>query len=376
MARLIVIVPLLLLVGARLFTWWAKARTARLQAAAIAARPAPGPAVVPSEHGLLPAARLVVQDARGLPGTAEALAAARAGDWRPVADHLAAVGTAPDLLWYRMRPFSDLAAEDDTWLRAWRRERPEDPQAALLHAEALVVIAWTVRSGRRAQHVTREQADGFHRVLGEAEAAAREAAALADPADPNALVSLARIARGLNWDNERFRALWADIVARDPHHTGAHLQALQYWCAKWRGSHELMHAFADAAASAAPAGSLLTALRLEAYWEQYAGTPEAPQGYLRPELGAALDAALADLAAAPADHHRLADARGWAALLLHRHGRHAEAVEQFRALGASLPLPWSQYEKPLAAFTGDRAAAVLAAVRTAAPAVGPAVGTA
>jgi hypothetical protein len=275
-----------------------------------------------------------------------------------------------------MRPFSDLAAEDDTWLQAWRRERPGDPQAALLHAEALVMIAWTVRGGKRAQHVTREQFDGFHRVLGEAEAAAREAAALADPADPNALVSLARIARGLGWDHERFRALWADIVARDPHHTGAHLQALQYWCAKWRGSHELMHAFADAAASAAPAGSLLTALRLEAYWEQFAGTPEAAQGYGRPEVGAALDAALADLAAAPADHHRLADARGWAALLLHRHGRHAEAVEQFRALGASLPLPWSQYEKPLAAFTGDRAAAVLAALRTAGPSVDPTVGTA
>ncbi|MFH8387091.1 hypothetical protein ACH4E7_40305 [Kitasatospora sp. NPDC018058] len=54
------------------------------------------------------------------------------------------------------------------------------------------------------------------------------------------------------------------MTARDPHHLRAHEGALQYWCAKWHGSHELMHTFVDAALADAPAGSLLTTLRVRA----------------------------------------------------------------------------------------------------------------
>ncbi|MEE1783279.1 hypothetical protein PUR71_10185 [Streptomyces sp. SP17BM10] len=110
------------------------------------------------------------------------------------------------------------------------------------------------------------------------------------------------IAMGQGWSNERYRALWAEIVAREPHHFGAHTAALQYWCEKWLGGDELMHEFADKAIADAPAGSLLTVLKLRAYWEQVLRDGSAASLHRSAEFTAALDAALADLAAADPAH--------------------------------------------------------------------------
>ncbi|MER7768641.1 hypothetical protein [Kitasatospora sp. NPDC096140] len=320
--------------------------------------------IVPADHGLLLGRELVLDDEPG-PEEEAALAAARAGDWQPAAAHLTADASA-DVRWMRQRALARLAAEDDTWLRAWRAERPEDPTAALVHADAMVHLAWNIRTSARAQHVTREQFDGFHRVLQEADGAAEAAMALAPAADPNPWVARISVAMGLGWSHERFRQLWSELTERDPHHWAAHNRALQYWCDKWHGSHQLMHGFIDEAIAAAPAGSLLAPMKLEAYYEQFGQDGEKLSAWKRPEVGAALDAALADLAAADPEHPRLRYARGWLAYALTRAGRPTEALAQYQALGRYIPQPFTNFNDPRQAFVDLRIDAVRGAVEAAA----------
>ncbi|MFD4655233.1 hypothetical protein ACFWP2_06315 [Kitasatospora sp. NPDC058444] len=315
--------------------------------------------IVPADHGLLLGKDLVL-DGGPEPDEAAALTAAKAGDWRPAAAYLAG-DAVPDVRWRRQRALAELAAEDDAWLRAWRAERPQDPTAALVHLDALVLLAWRIRTGAAAGEVTSEQARGFHRVLREAEEFAAEAVALA-PDDPNPWVAQISVAMGLGWSNDRFRELWAEITKRDPHHWAAHNRALQYWCDKWRGSHELMHRFLDEAIAAAPAGSLLAPIKLEAYWEQFVRDGDTLIAWERPDVGAALDAALADLAAADPDHPRIRYAQGWLAFALTRADRFTEALAQYQALGEYIPQPFTDRQDPRQFFIDLRVQAVKGAV--------------
>ncbi|MER5635937.1 hypothetical protein ABT095_03145 [Kitasatospora sp. NPDC002227] len=361
MARLIVIVPLLLLALAKLVTWWFKRRTAALEARkaafdqAVADRRAE---FDPAEHGLAPTAELAVKPLAG-PEHTEALAAARAGDWRPAAALIASAGTDWELRYLLSGPYRELAGEEDGWLRAWREAEPANADAAALHADSLVVLAWELRSSKAAAQVTREQFRNFHRVLQEAEAVSEEAVRLADPADPTPWLSRLPIGMGLNWSNETFEENFAEITKRVPLHWAAHFRALQYWCEKWHGSHELMHRFADTATAAAPAGSLLTVLKLEAWYEQLVRQKALDEAWAAPKVQAALDAALADLAAADPAHPKLDHARGWLAYMLGKAGRPAEALEQFQALGGVVPLPFSNFHDPVVAFDRYRTLAVL-----------------
>ncbi|TKA03066.1 DUF4034 domain-containing protein [Actinacidiphila oryziradicis] len=334
--------------------------------ARLARRPAPAPprtggrTINPADYGLVPRTGLIVQGNEITPEVAAALEAARVGDWRPAAGYLGRRGTDWDLAWTRLGPFHDLVLEDDRWLQAWRQEQPDNADAALLHADGLVGVAWQIRSSKLAPEVSREQFEGFHRVLREAEQAAYEAIQLAPTHDPNPYVVLIAAAMGLNWPNDRFRALWSEIASRAPQHWRAHDRALQYWCQKWHGSHELMHGFIDNAIATAPAGSLLPMLKLEAFREQFTRDDEPMTAWQRPEVTAALDTALADLAAADPAHPRLMAARGWLAYGLTRNGRGAEATEQYRALGNMVTWPWSGFNDPVGSFVGMRADAVLA----------------
>ena len=51
------------------------------------------------------------------------------------------------------------------------------------------------------------------------------------PDDPTPWNTLLTLARGLRRDHDEFRAMWTELIARDPLHHNGHLQALQYWCA-------------------------------------------------------------------------------------------------------------------------------------------------
>jgi hypothetical protein len=304
-------------------------------------------------YGLVPGDRLDVRYAGPDPEADAVAAAALAGDWRRAAAYLAEAGRDWDLRWYRLGIVSHAAAQDDTWLKAWRAEYPQDPSAALVHADALVRLAGRVRGAKGAKHTTVEQFEGFHRLLAEALPACHEAARMA-PEDPSPWVAQITIALGLGWSHDDFRALWAEITARDPHHYGAHQAALQYWCAKWRGSHELMFAFAEQAAASAPPASLLPALRLYAIFEQ-----ENREGskaiYEQPFVTAAVDATLDAITRVPPTHHRLPTIRHLLANALFRTHRYAEAVELFHAVGGYIgSVPWSYFGDPAKAFIHAR----------------------
>ncbi|WP_354642099.1 DUF4034 domain-containing protein [Kitasatospora camelliae] len=351
MAVLILLVPLLIWAGAKLVTWYFKNKLARLEK-----KIADHAAVtedLAAELGLPAGEELDLSrpgpPTRGTAVVAAARPAAEKGDWKPFAEYLAEAGEDWDVRYHRLQPIAEAAAEEDGWLKAWQAAEPGSPDAALVHATALIELAWEVRSAKQAKHVSREQFEAFHRILGEAVAASDVAAELA-PADPSPWVSRLPVAMGLGWSHEEFGAVWDEVVRRAPHHYSAHQTALQYWCAKWRGSHELMTAFADRAAADAPPRSLLSGLRLVALHE-LEFTQDDYSAWQTPEAQHALDRVLADLETVPADDHRVPALRQLLAYGLTHNRRWAEAVEQFRLIGKYIGgAPWTYTGDPAGVF--------------------------
>lgn len=280
-----------------------------------------------------------------------AVAAARAGDWAPAAALLD--GTAATRDWERRTAYveklADVAAEDDAWLSAWEAARPDDPGAALLRARSSVFLAWKVRGSKRAAHTTSEQFEGFHRTLARTRHEHARAAELAVPGDPSPYVGEIWTAIGLGYPHEEMRRIWDDITSRAPHHYEAHFSALQYWCGKWHGSQELARAFAVKAAAEAPPGTLLTAFPLIAHFEH--DESDSADVDRTPEMYAAVDAALADAAAADPDHPRLAEVRHLLAYYLYLQERWEPALEQFRLVDGYVgALPWRYRGDPAGEF--------------------------
>ncbi|QNS04442.1 hypothetical protein [Streptomyces xanthii] len=302
--------------------------------------------------GLIPVAEIDAESAMAPDPTAEAVKAAiKDGSWEEGARYLAAAGRDWQERDRRSSMLADEAVKDDGWLLAWRTARPGDADAALVHARSLVYLAWEIRGSKLARNTTREQFEGFHRVLGQAREAF--AAAQADAGDdPCPYIAELPLAMGLGYANERFEALWAEVEKRDPHHLAAHRAALQYWCAKWQGSHELAEEFGRAAAAKGEPGQLLSAVVLDAYFEYEIAHGDLAPGtyYSRPEIVAATDAALADIAAAhAADPHdrRVPPVRHLVGSFLYWQNRYAEALEQFRAAdGYAGTPPWSYHADP------------------------------
>ncbi|MFJ5153665.1 hypothetical protein ACIQCF_19150 [Streptomyces sp. NPDC088353] len=124
-------------------------------------------------YGLLPRAEL--DPARGgppVPEATEAVRAAREGDWRPGEALLAAAGQEWDLRWDRLSALASVASHDERWLSAWRAERPKDPDAAAVYAQALLYRAWDARGGGWAKDVIAERMDDFRQLLTAARALA------------------------------------------------------------------------------------------------------------------------------------------------------------------------------------------------------------
>ncbi|ANW16955.1 hypothetical protein [Streptomyces clavuligerus] len=271
-----------------------------------------------------------------------AVGAARAGDWQPTAALLA--GTGRD--WEHRARYSErlagVAATDDTWLLAWEAARPDDPDAALVRARSTVRLAWKVRGGQRAKHTTQEQFDGFHRTLARSREENARAAAL-NPDDPSPYINEIWTALGLGYPQADMDRIWDEITARAPHHYEAHFSALQFWCAKWRGSKELATEFAKRAADAAPPGSLIKVFPLIAHYEH--DESDDADVERSPEMRALVDAALADAHAADPGHPRLAEVRHLLAYYLSLQDRDEAAMEQFRLVdGYVNALPWRYWD--------------------------------
>jgi hypothetical protein len=287
--------------------------------------------------------------------------ASRRGDWPAVSAGLAGLASDPD---WHSRGVSAVAAattQDDGWLNAWLDATPQDPHAWCVHAQAMVSLAWMLRTGKPARDVLREQWVGFHRVLGQVPAACERAIALGPTLTAPWLAMMAS-AQGLSWDNDRFRGIWAEAVTRAPHSLAVHRAALSYWLPRWQGSTELVAAFVADTMTRATPGHLLTSVRLEyLYLERVPGKDPQRSAYLRgTELAEALDAALADLAAARPDHPYRAHHRHWLAYLLTKAGRYQAAVDEFRAIDGNVDArPWNLFADPAGAYTATRAEAVL-----------------
>lgn len=280
-----------------------------------------------------------------------AVAAAKAGDWEPAAALLDA--TAAERNWdhrsLHSAALATVAAGDDTWLLAWEAARPDDPGAALVRARSTVDLAWNIRGAKRAKYTTSEQFAGFRRVLEQSVEHHARAAELAVEGDPVPYVGRIWTAVGLGEPHVAMERIWKEITDRDPHHYEAHYSALQYWCAKWRGSEKLAREFAAEAAAKAPLGSLLTVFPLIAHFEH--DESDSTDADRTPEMRALVDAALADVAAADPAHPRVAEVRHLLAFYLCLQDRDEAAVEQFRLVDGYVDaLPWRYRGDPAGEF--------------------------
>lgn len=266
--------------------------------------------------------------------------AAARGRWEPAARLFESAGQD----WerrslYALRLGHVAAWKGDRWLKAWQEARPGDADAVLVAARARIQYAWKLRGKARAQYTSQSQFDDFHRELLGAQQDIGRAKALC-PDDPTPLVAEIWRALGLGHHHSEMHALWSQITARAPHHFEAHSSALQYWTAKWQGSKTLVREFAEKAAAGAPRGTLLAALPVIAWYENYDGeTGDA--GFRTPRVIAMVDAALADAQAADPDHPKLPEVRHLLGYFLYRQGRYRLAREQFRHVdGFNDALPW------------------------------------
>lgn len=317
--------------------------------------------IVPADYGLPARTQLRNDILRPMPELDTAREEVRAGRWEAVAALFDRTGNDWELRYYYVTTFASLAADEDAWLRAWLAARPQDAAAATVYARSLVDLAWKIRGGGWAKDVTREQWEGFFRVLGEAPAACHAAAALA-PEDPTPWIVHFAVGMGSSYEHADFRALWAEATARAPYHVKGHLSAMTYWLPRWKGSRELVTAFVEEAIASAPRGSLLTAMRFELMnTELRPADPAEREPYWRgEEVRRAIDEGLADLAAADPGHLRVSLLRSWLSLFLTRAGRHAEAVAVFRELGTSVGSePWTYSADGTSLYVSMRNTAVL-----------------
>lgn len=316
--------------------------------------------------GLLPPDRQNTKTSRPeQPEVVFVVEAARSGAWRPAAELMEKIGDD----WERRSRcaylLGEVAAVDDTWLREWDAERPDSADAAVVAGRGAVIRAWKFRGAKRAEHTTEEQFRDFHQVLLRARGINGRAAEL-NPADPTPYISEIWIGLGLGYPHEVMHALWEEITSRAPLHFEAHFSALQYWSAKWRGSHELAMGFATRAADNAPTGSLLSAMPLLAHYEYalHTGAPDSED--CTPEMIKRVDAALLDVAAADPDDVRVAEVRHLLAAFLTWQGRHEAALEQFRLVDGYVDaVPWRYSSDPAAEFCRVRDVAVEQAHATA-----------
>jgi hypothetical protein len=279
------------------------------------------------------------------PALRAALSAARSGAWEPAAELLARTRTAQD--WERRGECSanlaELALHHTGWLDDWRRERPGDPDLALVAAELEIDRAWEIRTSARARHVSQEQFRAFRTVLRDAAPVLCTAAEL-NPGDPVPWRIHMAHAMGLGASREVFDEYLARGRAAHPHHVGLHARAVQYLAQKWYGSHTEMFEFAESAAAAAPEGSPLRGLPLHAVTEyaldHEAGIGQGPVAWSRIE--GHVEAGLELSAAYEPGDRRAAGFRNHLALALIRSEREAEALEVFRLIGTDArTFPWA-----------------------------------
>ncbi|MER5731352.1 hypothetical protein ABT084_23985 [Streptomyces sp. NPDC002138] len=226
--------------------------------------------------------------------------------------------------------------------------RPHDPLARTLLADRYIQIGWEIRSGSRAEHVSKDQFREFHACLRRAEALLIDVCA-EYPTFGLAWFHRLATARGLELGQSEARRRYDRLSEYHPHHYPAQAALLQKLCPKWGGSWEAAHGFAWDATVNAPAGSpngaLVALAQMEQWLELAGGTANEAKAYLRdPAQHARLRDAAARSVLHPAarDSPQAVGAHSAFAAVHSVAGRHAEAAPHFRALGNHAhEFPWS-----------------------------------
>ncbi|MDT0465262.1 hypothetical protein [Streptomyces gibsoniae] len=201
-----------------------------------------------------------------LPELAPLRTAAEARDWAATEDFFSGIDSADDVS-FAYRAFADVDGTEE-YLEAAAGARPGDPLPSTLLAERYIRMGWDIRSGARAQHVSRDQFAGFHAWLRKAEQRLIEVCA-EHPAYAPAWSARLLTARGLQLGQSEARRRYDRLSAHHPHHFRAQSQLLQQLSPKWGGSLEAMHGFAEECTSAAPGGSPVGILVAEAHVEHW-----------------------------------------------------------------------------------------------------------
>jgi hypothetical protein len=276
--------------------------------------------------------------AAGDPVLARLRAAAQARDWPGMRSELTAVSDPGEHDWLVEEATRTPGMEE--WLPEVVAAEPDDVLPRLVLGARLIEWAWQARTRASARHVTREQFEVFHARLRDAQ---RELYEVAErrPEWSAPWYFLQPCGRGLEVGQETSRLRFEATVRRAPGHLAAHRQQLQQVCAKWSGSHELMHAFAResmlGAAPGSPLGELVAIGHLEQWLRDEGGTLK------RPETVASLHEA-ADRSIRHPDYRRTRD---WArtfnvfAMAFSLAGERAAAKPLFDAIGDRVTrFPW------------------------------------
>jgi hypothetical protein len=250
----------------------------------------------------------------------------------------------------------------EPFLREVLDRDPDDGAAAAMLGGHLVHAGWEVRTGARAQHVSREQFRVFFDHLRRAERVLIDGAAR-NPSDVAIWTQRLTSARGLQLGLSEARRRYDRLAAYDPHHLPAQSQLLQSLCPKWSGTWEQVHGFARERMLAAPKGApnavLVVTGHLERWLDEGGGDDGArylASPFARNEIYEAAARSVWD----PAFRHGY----GWVwvrssfAMVFSLLGDEPAAAAQFAALGhLADESPWHYLGRPADQITKRRARA-------------------
>ncbi|HWS32190.1 MAG TPA: hypothetical protein VN408_05540 [Actinoplanes sp.] len=238
------------------------------------------------------------------------------------------------------------------FLRGVLSEDPTDGSASALLGLHLIHIGWEIRTGARAQYVSREQFRRFREWLCRAEQVLIDGAAF-NPADPAIWTARLLSARGLGVGLAETRRRYDRMIAADADHLPGQIQLLQSLCPKWVGTWELLHEFAREAVAAAPPGGahgvLVVDAHLEHGLEEIGPEQSVAHGLIVYLSQEAVRAEIYQAAQRSIGHPDFARGQGWIRALsgfafcftlLGDHRAAAAAFRQLNGLGTEYPWEW------------------------------------
>jgi hypothetical protein len=252
---------------------------------------------------------------------------------------------------------------------------PADTLAATALAGRLIEEGWEIRTGARAQHVSREQFAAFHDHLRRAERLLVDATAR-DPDNVVAWTERLLTALGLGLGQAEARRRYDRLAAVDPRHLPAQAYLLQQLCPKWGGSFEKVHEFARECMLAAPPGAPNAVLVVSEHLERALELADNQGGSRTARFTAQLRRAevrreVAEAAQRSVLHPDFRHEYDWVwvrntfALAFSLGGEHAQAAAQFAALGPlASEFPWAYLGSPERAFAEHRARALKKGARS------------